>query len=517
MRVHELLTRRCFALRFGAVCAVPVLGRGPFQFTAAETRLSAVPTPPVAPIEAKTFEEFGRVRVDPYYWLRNRRDPRVIALLGAENAYADARLEQIKPLVDELAGELRARATPEDVSVPAAYNGYLYQRRFVEGSQYPLIVRWKDLAGTSQEDVVLNVRALAASRAEQFQLGSWVISSNNKRLAFTVDLSGDREFRVFVRTLSTGDVLDEGIGNAASNVVFADDGEALFYVRNELKTVRPYQVWRHRVGSDTTKDELIYEETDRTFSVSIYLSKSRAFMLLNLEGEHTSEVRYLDLRKPAGELRIIEPRRQGVIYEIDHVGKEFFIRTNLDAPDFRLMNAPDVSPDSSNWTEFVAQEPGHYLSHFEIFETFVAVDIEDEDGMRIRAFGFPYGREIPVPRPAEIGVASSSFPNDNEANLQPASTVLRFRFSGPLQPECIYDFDVLNGSVSLRKQDRAISWFNPNQYVVDRRCAIASDGETVPITIVYRKDLRRAAGNPVLIMGYGARLKHAVNLYDVCC
>ena len=504
MRVHELLTRRCFALRLGAVCAVPVLGRGPFQFTAAGTRLSAAPTPPVAPIEAKTFEEFGRVRVDPYYWLRNRRDPRVSALLGAENAYADARLEQIKPLVDELAGELRARATPEDVSVPAAYNGFLYQRRFVEGSQYPLIVRWKDLAGTSQEEVVLNVKALAASRAEQFQLGSWVISSNNKRLAFTVDLSGDREFRVFVRTLSTGDVLDEGIGNAASNVVFADAGEALFYVRNELKTVRPYQVWRHRVGSDTTKDELIYEETDRTFSVSIYLSKSRAFMLLNLEGEHTSEVRYLDLRKPAGELRIIEPRRQGVIYEIDHVGKEFFIRTNLDAPDFRLMNAPEVSPDSSNWTEFVAQEPGHYLSHFEIFETFVAVDIEDEDGMRIRAFGFPHGREIPVPRPAEIGVASSSFPNDNEANLQPASTVLRFRFSGPLQPECIYDFDVSNGSLSLRKQDRAISWFNRDQYMVDRRYAMASDGETVPITIVYRKDLRRTAGNPILIMGYGA-------------
>ena len=182
MRVHELLTRRCFALRFGAVCAVPVLGRGPFQFTAAAgTRLSAAPTPPVAPIEAKTFEEFGRVRVDPYYWLRNRRDPRVSALLGAENAYADARLEQIKPLVDELAGECGRAQRPRDVSVPAAYNGYLYQRPwFVEGSQYPLIVRWKDLAGTSQEEVVLNVRALAASRAEQFQLGSWVISSKQQ-------------------------------------------------------------------------------------------------------------------------------------------------------------------------------------------------------------------------------------------------------------------------------------------------------------------------------------------------
>ena len=134
----------------------------------------------------------------------------------------------------------------------------------------------------------------------------------------------------------------------------------------------------------------------------------------------------------------------------------------------------------------------------------MAVDIEDEDGMRSRAFGFPHGREIPVPRPAEIGVASSSFPNDNEADLQPASTVLRFRFSGPLQPECVYDFDVSNGSFSLRKQDRAISWFNRDQYMVDRRYAMASDGETVPITIVYRKDLRHTAGNPILIMGYGA-------------
>jgi len=424
--------------------------------------------------------------------------------LGAENAYVDALIEPIKPLVDELSAELRARATPDDVSVPAAYNGYLYQRRFVQGSQYPLIVRWKDLAGTSRVENVLNVTALAAGQRQQFQLGSWVISPNNKRLAFTVDLSGDREFRIFVRTLSTGEVLDEGISNAASSVVFADDGEALFYVRNEPKTARPYQLWRHRVGSDTTKDVLIYEETDLTLSVSIDLSKSRQFMLLNIEGERTSEVRYLDLRKPAGDLEIIEPRRQGVIYEVDHVSQKFVIRTNLDAPDFRLMSAPEVSPDSANWTEFVAQELGHYLVHFEIFETFVAVDIEDEAGMRIRAFSVPHGREIPVPRPADIGVASIFFPSDKEANLQPSSTVLRFRFSGPLQPECIYDFDVSDGTLSLRKQDRAISWFNRNQYMVDRRYAMALDGQTVPITIVYRKDLRRTAGNPVLIMGYGA-------------
>ena len=501
--MHERLTRRYFALSLGALGAVPFLSRGIFQFTAAATQPSAAPSPPEAPVEAKTFEEFGRVRVDPYYWLRNRKDPRVIALLDAENTYADARLEPMKSLVDELAVELQARATPDDVTVPTVYNGYLYQRRFLQGSRYPLIVRWKDLAGNSKEEVVLDLTALAAGQPHQFQLGSWIISPNNQRVAFSVDLSGDREFRVFVCMLSTGEILDEGISNVGSGVVFAGDSKTLFYVRNEPKTVRPYQVWRHRVGSDTTKDELLYEETDRTFSMSIDLSKSRTFMLLNIEGEHTSEVRYLDLNKPAGKLKIIEPRRQGVIYEIDQVGEKFFIRTNLDAPDFRLMSAPAVSPDRANWTEVVAQEVGHYLSHFEAFETFVAVDIEDEGGMRVRAYSLPDGHEVSLPSPAGIGVASIHFENDSEANLEPTATLLRFRFSGPLEPESIYDFDVSSRALRLRKQDRAVRWFNRDQYTVDRRYARAPDGETVPITIVYRKDLRRT-GNPVLIVGYGA-------------
>ena len=357
----------------------------------AEAKPAAPPSPPIAPIVPKTFEEFGSVRVDHYDWLRDRRDPRVVAYLDAENAYADARLEPIKPLMDELAAELKRRATPEDVSVPTAYNGYLYERRFMQGAQYPLIVRRKDIPGTSQE-VVLDVGALAAGRPRQYQLGSWVVSPNNKRVAFTVDFNGDREFRVFVCTLLTGEVVDEGLADAASSLVFAGDSGTLFYVRNEPTTVRSYQVWRHRIGSDTTSDVLIYEEKDPTFSVSLDLSKSRKFMLLDIDGEHTSEVRYLAVDQPTGDLKLIEPRRRGIIYEIDHAGDKFFIRTNLDAPDFRLMCAPGVSPEAARWIELVPQKAGHYLSHFEAFERFVAVDIEDEGGTRIRAFGVPGSR-----------------------------------------------------------------------------------------------------------------------------
>ena len=166
------------------------------------------------------------------------------------------------------------------------------------------------------------------------------------------------------------------------------------------------------------------------------------------------------------------------------------------------MSAPEACPNQ--WTELVSQEPGHFLSHFEAFDTFVAVDIEDEDGTKVRAFSFPSGREIPVPRPAGIGVASSSFENDDEANLEAGTTVLRFRFSGPLQPECIYDFDVSGSTLTARKQDPANRWLDRKRYAVDRLYAIASDGEAIPITIMYRKDLRRGGGNPAFIVGYGA-------------
>ena len=458
----------------------------------------------MAPVIPTRYEKYGAVRIDHYDWLRDREDSRVIAYLDAENAYARAELEPIKPLLDEIATELQARATPEDRSVPTAYNGYFYQRRFMRGSQYPLIVRWDDLIDTSREEIVLDVAALAAGQQRQCELGSWTVSPNNKHIAFTVDFHGNREFRVFVRTLPANQVVDEGIENAASNLVFAGDSETFFYVSNEPRTVRSYRLWRHRVGSDPKSDVLVYEEKDPTFSISLDLSKSRKFLLLNIQGEHTTEVRYLNVGQPNRALKVIEPRRRGVIYEVDHTGDAFFIRTNLGAPDFRLMSVPEISPNMAQWTELIPQEPAHFLSHFEAFDTFVAVDIEGEEGTTVRAFSFPNGREIPVPRPAGIGVASSSFENDDEANLEAGTTVLRFRFSGPLQPECICDFDVSSRTLTPRKQDPAKRWLDRNRYAVDRLYATASDGEAVPLTIVYRKDLRRPGGNPALLVGYGA-------------
>ena len=499
--MHGIPTRRRFMATAAALAAVPLAGKWPF--TAAAEANTRGPAVPVAPATRTTFAAFGRERVDEYDWLRNRNDPRVTAYLDAENAYADARLQPIKPLVEELTAELKGRSAQADATVPTLINGYLYERRFSEGAQYPLIVRRKTASGAAEE-IVLDVSVLAVGHSQQCQFGNWTVSPDNTRVAFTVDFSGDREYRIFVRTIAGGNAVDQGIDSAASSIVFAADSRTLFYVRNEPQTLRSYQVWRHRIGSMAANDVLVYEESDPTFSASLDLSKSRKFVMLDLDGERWREFRYLPVDRPSAEFRIIEPRRHGLVYEADHVGNAFIIRTNLGAPDFRLMSTNETTPTADHWREIVPQQAGSHLNHFEAFENFVAVDFEDESGTTVRAYGLPDAQEIPLPRPEAIGVASTSFGNDIEANLDPATSVLRFRFSSLLQPQCVYDFDVTTGALMLRKEDAASRWFDRSRYALDRISATAADGERIPLTIVYRKSARRLGGNPTLVVGYGA-------------
>jgi oligopeptidase B len=509
MGTRRLVSRRHFNRILGAAVLAPAAVKWAMPVAAGATVPAAIPqaTPPVAPVMPETFEAFGRRRVDNYNWLRNRKNPNVAAYLQAENDYADTRLEAIKPLVNELAAELKARTADKDSTVPSAHNGYVYERRYEPGATYPLIVRRKD-ASEAPDEVVLDVGALAADAFAagrlQYRLGYWTASPDNTRVAFAVDFTGNLEFRIFVRTIATGEVVDQGIGDAASNLVFSADGRVLFYVRNEPETLRSSQVWRHQVGGDAADDVLVYEERDPTFSLSVDLSKSRKFILIGIDEERTGEVRYLPADRPLDQFKVMEPRRVGVRYEADHVGGRFFIHTNLDAHDYRVMSAPETAPEAAHWSQIVPESPGYHLAHFEAFESFVAADFEDDRGMTIRLFSQPEGREISLPRPAAVGVASSNFEDGNSANLDASSKVLRFHFSGPLHPPSVYDFDTASGTLTLRKQDAANRWFDPDGYALDRVDAIASDGERVPVTVVYRKDLRRFGGNPALLVGYGA-------------
>jgi oligopeptidase B len=469
----------------------------------AEDAAAAGIAAPIARIVPKTWVEHGRRRDDDYDWLRNRDDPAVVAYLQAENAYADRRLAVIRPLADDIAAEMRSRDAREDVTVPYLDNGYLYERRFTQGAQYPVIVRRRNVPD-APEQVVLDIPSLAAGHP-YYRVNRWEVSPDGARVAFAVDFTGGRSHRIFVRTIATGEVSHEGIVEAAPRFAFAADSQTLFYVRLEPQTLRSYEIWRHRIGTDAGSDVRVYTEQDPRFEVFVFLSKSRKFVLIACDGEQTSEMRYLRADQPDGAFKVMEPRRDGVRYFANHVGDRFFIRTNLDAPDYRLMAAPQDEPDAAHWSELISHRPGRHIDRFEAFNDFVAIDEQHEGAIAVRVLRLSDMSEVPLPLPGGIGVATTDFVFGRfGGNRDPASHVLRLRYSAPLVPERTYDFDMATGALTLRKQDAAARWFRPDAYAVERIEATAADGENIPVTVVYRKDLRRPGGNPTLVLGYGA-------------
>ncbi|MFD2185117.1 S9 family peptidase [Rhodoplanes azumiensis] len=468
----------------------------------AGTEESPEARPPAARKSGTILHEHGRDRPDPYDWLANRDDPAVRAHLEAENAYAERRLAPIKPLIDEIAGELKARNAPSNASVPYRDGDFLYERRFAEGAQYPVILRRRDVPGAAEE-IVLDVPALAAGHA-MYRLGRWQPSPDGRRVAFMVDFTGDRQNRLFVRDIATGAVTEQGITDGAESFAFAADSATLFYVRREPVTLRGHQVWRHRIGTSPDTDVLVYEERDPTFSVAVSRSKSRRYILIESDQELTSEVRWLRADQPEGEFRVVEPRRPGLRYEIDHAGDTVFVRTDLDAPDFRIMTAPEASPGAANWRELVPQRSGAVIRRMEPFRDFLAYDVEDQNGIGIRVMRLSDRSDTAVPQPERIGVATSAFFfGAFGGNREPDARVLRFRFSAPLIPERTYDYDMVAGTLTLLREETT-GWFRPDDYAVARIEATAPDGERVPVTLVWRRSLKRPGGNPTLVVGYGA-------------
>jgi oligopeptidase B len=479
------------------VLALGLLAYGLFVApAAADTR------PPVARVETKVFEEQGRQRRDDYFWLRNEGDPAVIAHLEAENAHAKACLDTIAPLVDELERELHRRVDGRDDSPEYVDNGWLYRRRMGEGERYPVIVRRKADGTSAGEELVLDIASLAAGHT-QYSLDEYVVSPDGRRVAFAVDFTGGRRHRIFVRDIVTGTVDDTGLDGAASDLAFAGDSNTLFYLRTEPGTVRSHELWRHRLGSDPALDHLIYRERDPTFELSLHTAKSGRYVLLDSRAQWTSEVHRLAIDDPDGEFSVIEARREGVTYFADHVGDRFFMRTNLDAYDFRIVSAPEVAPQAQNWVDVVAGTPGRTISRFEVFDTFLAYVEEHDATQSVRVFRRGDMRELAVPRPSEFGSFQMRFMH-GVANRDPSATVLKLQFSGPLYPTGYFDFDTATGELTLRKRSPAAEWFEPSLYAVERISAMARDGTAVPVTLMYRRDQRRPGGNPTLVTGYGA-------------
>ncbi|HRX51045.1 MAG TPA: S9 family peptidase [Candidatus Krumholzibacteria bacterium] len=452
------------------------------------------PAPPVAKIEPVVFEEFGHTRTDDYYWLREREDPEVTAYLEAENAYADAVTAPWADLRETLYQEIVGRIQPDDDSVPVREGGWWYSRRYEEGREYPVYVRRADVPD-APEQVMLDVNLLAAGHGF-FQVSGADVSSDGHVLAWAEDAVGRRIYTVRFKDLRTGEMLPDVLEDATPNLVWAEDGRTLFYTRKDPQTLRSYQVWRHVLGTDPAADALVFQENDETFNVGLDKTMSRRWVLIESDQTLSTETLVIDAQHPEGEPRVLLPRERDHEHAVDHLDGHWYIRTNKDARNFRLVRAPEADP--SAWEDVVPHRDDVLFMRAVLFHDWIAV-LERRDGLRrLRVID----RATGVSR--EIDLGETAYAIWTADNREPDSHLLRLGYESMTTPESTYDYDMRTGETTLLKRDVVVGDFDPARYVTERLMIPARDGALVPVSLVRRTDTPVDGTAPLLLYGYGS-------------
>ncbi len=456
----------------------------------------AVPEP-VAVKRPHELAAHGDVRIDDYYWLRERDDPRVVAYLEAENRYADAVLSHTTGLQDELFREITGRIKQDDDTVPYLKDGYWYYERYGEGDEYPVYARRRG-AMEAPEQIVLDANALAEGH-EFFTMWMVEVSPDARTVAYAIDTVGRRMNTLRFRDLATGLDLPDVIEGVTYNGAWANDGRTFFYVRQDPVTLRWDRVYRHTLGTDTASDELVYAEADEEFNVFVYRTKSERYIVIGSQQTLTSEARVIDADDPMAAPRVIAPREPGHEYWVDHAGDSFYVRSNDEAPNFRLMRAPEDSPDRDHWTELVPHRADVLLEGIELFRDFLVLGERKDGLLRLRVMR-PDGRDDHY---VDFGEpAYAAWPLDN---VELDSGVLRYAYTSLTTPESVYDYDMASREKVLRKEREVLGGFDKGNYATERIWAPARDGARVPVSLVYRKDrFDRDGSDPLLLYGYGA-------------
>ena len=450
------------------------------------------PKPPVAKIIPKDVTVHGDQRIDNYFWLREKQNPDVAAYLNAENAYADAVMHGTEAFQDSLYQELLGHIKQTDVQVPYREGGYWYYSRTEEGKQYPIHCR-KAGSLDGPEQVTLDVNKLAEGQ-KFMSLGALVVSDDASLLAYSTDNTGFRQYKLHVKDLRTG-ALVEDVAEKTGSVAWAADNKTLFYtVEDHAK--RHYRVYRHVLGSGKP-DGLVYEEQDERFNVGVHRTRSRKYILMEVGSHTTSEMRFLRSDQPTGEFKLINPRRQDHEYYVDDHGDQFLIRTNDQGRNFRLVTAPIGDPGEKNWKEVVPHRPAVMLSNVDVFKDFY-VRVERENALPHLTLvdfksGAPHRIEFPEP------VYSASPNNNREYDTK----LYRYSYQSMVTPNSVFDYDVEKRTSKLLKQVE-VPGYDPTKYTTERLWATARDGTRIPISIVYRKDFQKNGTHPMFLTGYGS-------------
>jgi oligopeptidase B len=462
---------------------------------------------PVAKKIPKSLTIHEDTRIDDYFWMRlsdeqkNAETPDeqtkdVLDYLNAENDYLNKVMKHTEPLQKKIYDEIIGRIKKDDQSVPVNDNGYSYYTRFEEGGDYALYCR-KKIDGDGKEEIMINGPEMAKGYS-YFGIGSQSVSPNNKLMAYGIDTVSRRRYTIYFKNLESGETLNDKLSNTSGSATWANDHKTIFYTTKDPETLRTNKIYKHLLGTDQSKDVLVFEEKDETFSCGVFKSKSKAYLMIGSFQTLSTEFQYLDANTPNGEWKIIQPRERGLEYQPDHFGNYFYIRTNLNAKNFRLVKTPVKATSKENWTDVIPHRDSVFLQDFDLFKDYLVIG-ERLNGLRtIRIMNWGGDEHyIKFNDPAY-----SAYTRDN---LDFNTDVLRYNYSSLTTPNSTYDYNMKTKEQVLLKRDEVLDTsFSPDNYTSERLYATAKDGTKIPISLVYKKGIEKSSETPLLLYSYGS-------------
>jgi len=451
--------------------------------------------PPIAPPQASVKEVHGKPLVDDYAWLQDKDNPDVIAYLEAENAYAEAVMKDQQELMDILFQEMKGRIKADDQSAPVRIDDYFYYSRTEAGKDYRLHCR-KHLSMEADEEVLLDCNHLAAGN-DYFHLGVYEVSPDHQTLAYATDTDGSEKYRLFFKNLQDHTLMVDFENQIADSAAWAMDSQTLFYLVHD-ESMRPYKVMRHQLSTRPEDDTEVYTETDERFFVSVDRSKNDAFLLIEIASKITTEVRYLNAHQPDAPLQVFLPRQDHHEYELYPHNGCFYIRTNWQAENFRLMKAPLLPTPKEQWQEVLPHEAHVKLEGIEEFDKYLAVFERRSGLMQIKIVTLADKSQhfITYDDPTYYVFGSN--------NPDFSSETLRFGYTSLVRPRTVYEYHIAGRKRTVIKETEIPGGYDADQFTSERLEARAADGTMIPISLVYKKGIQLDGKNPLYLYGYGS-------------
>jgi oligopeptidase B len=451
--------------------------------------------PPVADKVKKELTEHGNTRIDNYFWLNQRDDPKVLEYLNAENDYTDKMLKHSEALQEKIYNEIIGRIKQNDASVPYRDNGYYYYTRYEDSKEYPVYCRKKGSL-EAPEEILVNVNDMAGGH-RFINVSGLSVSQDNKFLSYGVDTLSRRKYDIYFKNLETGEILRDKIANTTGFAAWANDNNTVFYSRKD-EALRPYKIFRHKLGDDPLGDKEIYHEKDESFNIAVYKTKSDKFLVIGLFNLVCSEYRILSADDPYGGFKIFHPREKALEYYIDHYGDDFYVKTNLDAKNFRLMKTPVDKTDKENWIEIIPHRKEVLLEELEIFDDYLVLQ-EKKDGLnQLRVLGLKDKSDHYL----DFGEAAYFAMIDKNPEFN--TEVLRYGYTSLTTPRSVINYNMRTREKTILKEDEVLGGYNKNDYFIERIFATADDKTKIPISVVYKKGIEKDGSSPLLLYGYGA-------------